>query len=324
MPDAIPDGIQQFTGRLTAHAAFLVWSVTDAVDAPARIRGVLQDLDGLVKDVRFRDPSDSLSCTVGISARAWPSVVGGPLPRELHEFPTVEGAVHTAPSTPGDLLFHVRSDRADLCFEFVRLLSEQLGDAVRVEDETACFRSFDRRDVLGFVDGTADPVGADAGRAVIVGAEDPAHAGGTYVVVQKYLHPLDRWNAVSTADQEAIIGRRKLDDVELDDSPSGQKAHKTLATIVDDHGEEHDIVRDNMPFGRPGHGEFGTYFLGQSRELWVIEKMLRRMFIGDPEGIHDRLLDFSTPLTGTTFFAPSASFLKALPEESVPSVIVTP
>lgn len=320
---AIPDGIQQFSAPLTTHATFLVLSLTDAADAAGRVRDVLQDLDGLVKDVRFRDPSDSLSCTVGIGAAAWPSLIGGPLPRELHVFPVVAGTVHTAVSTPGDLLFHVRSEREDLCFEFVRLLSEELGDAVRVEDETACFRSFDRRDVLGFVDGTADPVGADADEEVLVGEEDPVHRGGTYVVVQKYLHPLDRWNALPTAVQEAIIGRRKSDGVELDDAPSGQKAHKTLATIVDDQGVEHDIVRDNMPFGRPGHGEFGTYFLGQSRRLWVIETMLRRMFVGEPHGVHDRLLDFSTPLTGTTFFAPAAAFLKALPDEPDPPEVVT-
>ena len=309
MRGGLPDGVQRFTAPLTGHAIFLVVTVEEsAVDD---VRDVLRDLGGLVQTVRFRDPSDGLSCTVGIGARVWPTLVGGPLPRELHPFAPVVGAVHTAVATPGDLLFHIRSDRADLCFEFERLLVAALGDGIRVEDETSCFRSFDRRDLLGFVDGTANPVGPDIPASAIVGDEDPEFAGGSYVVVQRYLHALDAWNALTTEQQEAVMGRRKLDGVELDDVVDGQKAHKTLATIEDDAGE-HDIVRDNMPFGRPGQGEFGTYFIGYSRHLWVIERMLERMFVGDPPGLHDRLLDFSTPQTGTTFFVPTAELLASL------------
>jgi putative iron-dependent peroxidase len=90
------------------------------------------------------------------------------------------------------------------------------------------------------------------------------------------------------------------------------KSHKSLATIVDAEGNEYDILRDNMPFGRPGQQEFGTYFIGYSRYLWVIEKMLQRMYLGNPPGAYDRLLDFSTPHTGTTFFAPARSMLQTL------------
>ena len=120
------------------------------------------------------------------------------------------------------------------------------------------------------------------------------------------------WGGVSTALQEEIIGRTKIDNIELDDDAAPRKSHKTLATIVDAEGVEHDILRDNMPFGRAGHGEFGTYFIGYSRRLWVIEKMLQRMFVGEPAGAYDRLLDFSTPHTGTTFFAPSRGLLQVL------------
>ncbi len=105
--------------------------------------------------------------------------------------------------------------------------------------------------------------------------------------------------------------------MELDDAVEGQKSHKTLGTITDEQGE-HDILRDNMPFGRPGSAEFGTYFIGYSRYLWVIERMLERMFIGDPPGLHDRLLDFSAVQTGCTFFAPSAMMLSTLEEDANP------
>jgi len=217
-------------------------------------------------------------------------------------------------STPGDLLFHIRSERRDLCFEFEKQLLDLLGDSVKVVDTTVGFRYFDVRDLLGFVDGTANPVGQAVPASTLVTAEDDRNAvGGSYVVIQKYVHNMAAWKKLSTEAQEAIIGRSKLDNVELDDAEDGMQAsHKTLATIEDEHGVEHDILRDNMPFGSPGSGEFGTYFIGYSRELWVIERMLQRMFIGNPPGLHDRLLDYSTPLTGCTFFVPSASFLSGL------------
>ena len=216
--------------------------------------------------------------------------------------------MHTAPSTPGDLLFHLRAEREDMTFELERQLLDVIGDAARVVDETVGFRYFDARDLLGFVDGTANPTGAELPDAALIGADaDPDFAGGSYVVVQKYLHDMAGWAALSTEEQEAIIGRTKLDNVELDDDDAPRKSHKSLATIEDAAGGELAILRDNMPFGRPGAGEFGTYFIGYAGRLWVIEQMLERMFVGAPAGAYDRLLDFSTAITGTTFFVPTAA-----------------
>jgi putative iron-dependent peroxidase len=268
--------------------------------------------DGLSKNVSIRDLSASFACTVGIGSDVWDRITGRPRPAELHPFPAVKGAVHTAVSTPGDLLFHIRSERRDICFEFEKQLLDLLGDSVTVVDETIGFRYFDVRDLLGFVDGTANPVGPAVPDSILVAEEDASVVGGSYIVVQKYVHDMKAWRNLSAEKQEAIIGRTKLDNVELDDATSGQRSHKTLATIEDENGVEHDILRDNMPFGSPGSGEFGTYFIGYSRRLWVIERMLQRMFIGEPPGMHDRLLNFSKPLTGTTFFAPSASLLASL------------
>ncbi len=311
----VPIEAQSVDAPLTQSAVFLVLAVADGAEAADTVRSVLAGLDDLVKTVGFRDLGASLTCTVGIGARVWPALARRALPAELHPFRTIAGAVHTAPSTPGDLLLHIRADRRDLCFEFERLLLESLGSAVSVVDETVGFRYFDARDLLGFVDGTANPVGLGLPEATIVGDEDPEVAGGSYVVVQKYTHPIELWNALTTEQQEAVIGRRKADNVELDDAVSGQKSHKTRATIVGDDGTEYDILRDNMPFGSPASGEFGTYFIGYSRRLWVIERMLERMFIGDPPGLHDRILDFSVARTGSTFFVPSAALLAALDDE---------
>ncbi|MGV2903561.1 Dyp-type peroxidase [Microbacterium sp. AGC62] len=298
---------------LTANAVFLV--VTIAPDGIDTVRDVLADLSDSMKAITFRFPDAALTCTVGIGSGVWASLVRSAPPAQLRPFTPVVGAVHTAPATAGDLLFHIRAERADVCFFFEKRLLGYLGDAVHVIDETVGFRSFDRRDLLGFVDGTANPVGPAVDDAVLVGDEDPAHAGGTYVVTQKYVHAMASWDALPVDTQERILGRTKVDGIELDDAPVGQQSHKSLATIEDEQGVEHDIIRDNMPFGSPGADEFGTYFLGYSRDLWVIQQMLERMFIGEPAGMHDRLLDFSTALTGSVFFAPSAAELDALGAE---------
>lgn len=295
---------------LTANAVFLV--VTVDPQGFDTVSDVLANLSDSMKAITFRFPGAALTCTVGVGSNIWEPLMKSARPAQLRPFTPVVGAVHTAPATDGDLLFHIRAERADVCFFFEKRLLNDLGAAVHIVDETVGFRSFDRRDLLGFVDGTANPVGPEIDAAVLVGDEDPGHAGGAYVVTQKYVHAMTEWDALPVDTQERILGRTKVEGIELDDPPSGQQSHKSLATIEDEHGVEHDIVRDNMPFGSPGAGQFGTYFLGYSRDLWVIQQMLERMFIGDPPGMHDRLLDFSTALTGSVFFAPSAAELDAL------------
>lgn len=280
--------------------------------ALAKVFSVLGELDDLVKTVGFRDLSGRLSCIAGIGRDLWDRLHSDSRPKELRPFASIKGTIHAAPSTPGDLLFHIRSERPDLCFEFERILLDSLGAGVTVVDEVSGFRYFDARDVLGFVDGTANPTGLDLPAAALVGNEDADFAGGSYVVVQKYLHDLSSWARIPTHLQEEIIGRTKIDNIEIDDDNAPRKSHKSLATVVDADGNEYDILRDNMPFGRPGQQEFGTYFIGYSRYLWVIEKMLQRMYVGDPPGAYDRLLDFSTPHTGTTFFAPARPVLQTL------------
>ncbi|EHK18750.1 uncharacterized protein TRIVIDRAFT_216629 [Trichoderma virens Gv29-8] len=310
---SVPQAVQ---APLTKAATFLVLTINPSPSAINTIRSALSSIADLSKNVSLRDLNSQFSCTVGIGSDAWDALTAGTglhRPKELHPFRQIAGARHTAVSTPGDLLFHIRADRRDICFEFERQLLLKLGDAAAVVDDTQGFRYFDARDLLGFVDGTANPIGPDVPPAVLIADEDSDCAGGSYVVVQKYVHDMAGWTGLSTEAQEAIIGRTKMDNMELDDQPDGhQQAHKTLATIEDEAGNEHSIMRDNMPFGSPGSGVFGTYFIGYSRRLWVIEKMLERMFVGDPPGKHDRILDFSTPLTGTTFYAPPAWVLDQL------------
>ncbi|MES2169435.1 MAG: Dyp-type peroxidase [Actinomycetota bacterium] len=303
---------QSVNAPLSAAAIFLVVTIAPAPAAALHVREIISDIGGLVRAVGFRDLNGHLSCNVGIGSDAWARFAQKQTPAQLGPFLEIAGPVHTAVSTPGDLLFHIRAERQDMCFDLERVILEKLGDSVTVVDETQGFRYFDSRDLLGFVDGTENPTGPGMLESSLVGDEDPSFTGGSYVVVQKYLHDLAAWGALSTEQQQAIVGRTKADNVELDQDPAERKSHKSLNTITDANGVEHDILRDNMPFGSPGAGEFGTYFIGYARELWVITQMLRNMFMGDPLGDYDRILDFSRAVTGTTFFVPSNDVLESL------------
>ena len=298
----------------TESAVFLVLTVERGHED--EVRGTLADASGLRRSVGFRFPEAELTLVTAIGSDAWDRLFGAPRPAELHPFRALDGPVHSAPSTPGDLLCHIRSHRPDLCFELTQRLMQRLDGHVRVVDEVYGFRSFDQRDLLGFVDGTENPEGEEAAGAVVVGDEDPAFAGGAYVIVQKYLHDLKSWDALTVERQEAAIGRTKLSDLELPDEEKAPDAHVALNVIEGPDGEELQIVRYNMPFGRAAAGEFGTYFIGYSRTPAVTEQMLDNMFMGTP---HDRILDFSTAVTGTLFFAPSAPFLDDPPAPAAPA-----
>jgi porphyrinogen peroxidase len=264
--------------------------------------------------VEFRNLEAGLSCVMGIGSEAWDRLFGPPRPAKLHPFREIHAGARQAVSTPGDLLFHIRAKHMDLCFELATQIMARIGDAVIPVDEVHGFRYFDDRDLMGFVDGTENPRGAKASDAVLIGEEDAVFAGGSYVIVQKYLHDMNGWNALSTEAQEKIIGRKKLSDIELDDSAKPTSAHSALTTIEED-GKEVKILRDNMPFGKAAQGEFGTYFIGYSRSPGSTEQMLENMFVGRPPGNYDRLLDFSRAVTGGLFFVPSATFLEELGDD---------
>lgn len=309
---------QPVTATLSRSAIFLVATLNADEESAAAVRAFCGDLAGFVRAVGFRDLDGGLSCVMGIGSDAWDRLFGAPRPAELHPFRELKG-VHHAVATPGDILFHIRARSMDLCFELATQIMVRLGSALTVVDETHGFKYFDDRDLFGFVDGTENPVGAASVAATIVGEEDPTFAGGSYVIVQKYLHDIAKWDAVPVETQEGIIGRRKLSDIELEDAVKPSFAHNVLTSIEED-GEELEIVRDNMPFGAVGKGEYGTYFIGYARSPHRTERMLENMFIGDPPGNYDRLLDFSRAVTGTLFFVPSATFL----EERAPAASATP
>jgi putative iron-dependent peroxidase len=305
---------QPVLAPLTRAAIFLVVTVKPDPDSYATVRSFCSDLAGLIRTVEFRDIDAGLTCIAAFGSDAWDQLFGNPRPAELHPFREFRSGNRHAIATPGDVLFHIRAGRMDICFELATQIMERIGDAVLPADEVQGFRYFEDRDLIGFVDGTENPRGGLALESALVGDEDTAFAGGSYVIVQKYLHDMKRWNALSTEEQERVIGRRKLSDIELDDTVKPASAHTAL-TVIEEDGKEVKILRDNMPFGQPSRGEFGTYFIGYSRTPRVTELMLENMFVGRPPGNYDRLLDFSQPVTGGLFFAPSVTFLEGAGEE---------
>jgi porphyrinogen peroxidase len=318
-PGSAPEGVrslaQPIAAALSRAAIFLVLTVKPGVENRAVLRSFCADLSAILRAVEFRDIEAGLSCVLGFGSEAWDRLFGAPRPAELRPFREIRSGGRHAVATPGDLLFHIRAKRMDLCFELATQIMARLADAVEPVDEVHGFRYFDDRDLIGFVDGTENPRGQEAVDAVTIGAEDAEFAGGTYVIVQKYLHDMAGWEKLSTEAQERIIGRKKLSDIELDESVKPTCSHSSLTTI-EENGQEIKILRDNMPFGRPTQGEFGTYFIGYSKSPSTIELMLQNMFVGRPPGNYDRLLDFSRAVTGNLFFVPSATFLDGVSDEA--------
>jgi len=308
---------------LTPAAIFLVATINDDhinedQGAAASVHDALSGLSGLVRAVGFRVPNARLNLVAGIGSNAWDRLFSGRRPAELHEFVELRGSRHHAPSTPGDLLFHIRGGSLDVCFELGGRILASMAGAVTVIDEVHGFKFFEQRDLLGFVDGTENPDGPDAVTAAQIGDSDSDFAGASYVHVQRYTHDMAAWNALSVTEQELVIGRTKLEDIELDDAVKPSNSHVALNVITDEDGNDLQIVRANMPFGTLGGasgGESGTYYIAYLADPDVTEKMLTNMFIGDPPGNTDRILDFSTAKTGTMFFVPTIDFLDDPPPQ---------
>jgi porphyrinogen peroxidase len=296
---------------VTRSAIFIVATINPGQDNQDTVRAWCADVAALVRAVGKRVPSAGLTCVCGFGSQAWDLLFGEPRPAGLHPFREFGSGDRVAVSTPGDILLHIRAEQMDLCFELATQLLDRLGSAVTTVDEVHGFRNFDMRSMVGFVDGTENPDGAEAVAFTVIGDEDPEFTGGSYVVVQKYLHDMTGWNALPVEGQERVIGRTKLSDIELDDSIKPTSSHSSLTTLTE-NGQEVKILRDNMPFGRPGSREFGTYFIGYARSPAPIEQMMENMFVGRPPGNYDRLLDFSRALTGGLFFVPSESLLEEL------------
>jgi len=300
-----PQNVLDYHGNNTL---FMVWNFRDGID----IKDAFKKLCALVinlnhsADVRFQD--DSESCVMGIGHDAWLRLqLPTPLPKELVNFSAISGTKHTAPSTKGDLHFHLRSfNNRGICYDMAAAITDILAPVAVCVEEVHGFRYWDGRSILGFVDGTENPHG-EKQRAYfgLIGDSDAAYKNGSYLFVQKYIHDLKAFNALSLSEQEAVFGRHKASDIEMPDDVKPKNSHSAVANV----GDDFKIIRDNMPFGNIGNNEMGTYFIAYASTFGTVKKMLDKMFLGEPVGNYDRLLDFSTAKTGSLFFVPTMDML---------------
>lgn len=303
---------QNVTDYPNNNTFFLVWELNSQI-SPTILKTTFQRVCALVINLNHsvlnRFPNAKASVVMGIGHDAWKKLnLPSPLPMELKNFQTIRGDKHTAVATAADLHFHIRADERSLAYDMANEISLVMNEIGNCIVEVQGFRYWDSRSILGFVDGTENPHGPERDYFAVVSDADPRYAGGSYLFVQKYIHDLRAWNNLSIEAQEKVIGRSKAMDIEMSDNEKPSNSHSALANV----GDNFKVVRDNMPFGSVSDNEMGTYFICYASTFSTVEKMLTNMFVGNPEGNYDRILDFSTAKTGSLFFAPSLTMLSEL------------
>jgi len=300
-----PDS-QNVTDYTNNNTIFMVWSFKDDVEVKDTFSQLCKLIINLNNSANIRFPVSRASCVMGIGYDAWLRLgLPTPLPKELANFEPIAGSKHTAVATKGDLHFHIRADTTSICYDIASAITDVLSPVAISTEEIHGFRYWDSRSILGFVDGTENPHGQEREFFSMIGDDDLAYQGGSYLFTQKYIHDLTAWKGLSTEQQEKVMGRYKANDIEMSDDVKPSNSHIALANV----GDDLKIVRDNMPFGNMGTNEMGTYFIAYASTFSTVQLMLTNMFIGSPEGNYDRILDFSTAKTGTLFFVPTFDML---------------
>ncbi len=289
-------------------ALFLILRVPEPGAARSAVARVVSAFPARTQRLAARDPRAKLVSVVSLGPEFWDVVSPRGRPRGFRPFRALEAEGRRAPNTGGDLLFHIISRRPDICFELALETRRELGAAAEVLDEVHGFRYLDSRDLTGFIDGTENPKGKQRAAVALIGEEDRAFAGGSFVFTQRYVHDLEAWEQLSVKEQERVIGRRKRDSRELSDRSKPATAHISRVVIEED-GEELEIVRHSFPYGTTS--ERGLFFIAYNKQLDTFEKMLSRMMGTSGDGLHDRLMDFTRAVSGATFFAPSLRVLRS-------------
>ena len=299
-------GSQDVLGTHGTNTIFAVWNFKEGVDVKQAFQRVCDLVINLNHSAYVRFPDDNASCIMGIGFNAW-NLLGlpKPLPKELEEFQPIIGNPYTAVSTRGDLHFHLKGTNNSICFDMAEDIAKVLSPVADCVEEVHGFRYWDGRSILGFVDGTENPESQQREFFGLIGDEDLAYKGGSYLFVQKYIHDLVAFKALPVEEQEKVFGRYKDSDVEMTDDVKPANSHSALANV----GDDLKIIRDNLPFGNMSTNEMGTYFIAYASTFSTVKLMLNNMFIGNPVGNYDRLLDFSTAKTGSLFFVPTMDML---------------
>ncbi|RZG84539.1 Dyp-type peroxidase [Acinetobacter sp. WCHAc060033] len=292
------------------HARFIVINLKDL-----SIDGLKEQLNALFSTrdrLITQHPDAEIKTSVAFGPKLWAKLYNQS-PAGFKQLEPIQGSFEM-PVIPADVFIHIASARADLCFAMSQSFFNGIQNQVEVLDERVCFRYLDGRDLTGFIDGTENPqFPDDRDEVALLGEDAGIFAKGSFVFAQRYVHDLDKWKHLKVDAQEHVIGRTKLESIELDDDVKPENAHVARAVIEDDEGEELEILRHSLPYG-DGQGEQGLFFLAYTKDLTRIDQMLVRMFGTSGDGIHDRLLHFVTAVDGAYFFAPSEHLLEEVLE----------
>ena len=296
------------TAEANADALFITLKIARTHEASGKLRRILAEIPATELQFRQQYPDADMHITVAIGSEYWDQLSPEQRPAQLTAFPALSSGAINMPHTPVDLLLHIRSERHDLNYEAAVLLTEKLGDDVTLAEEIHGFRYLDSRDLTGFVDGTENPEGDHRAEVALVGDEDPAFSGGSYIHLQRYEHDLKAWNQITVKQQEDILGRTKEENREYASSDKAAFAHTKRVSLKDTEGRSIEILRHSMPYGNLSRK--GLVFVSYCRSPEPFTKMLESMVLGDSAGHHDHLMDFTSAVTGQAFFAPSPQWLE--------------
>ncbi|WP_407412555.1 Dyp-type peroxidase [Acinetobacter sp.] len=292
------------------HARFIVLRLKDL-----EVEQLKQQLEALFSTrdrLITQHPHAQIKTAVAFGPELWQQLYNQS-PQGFKQLEAIHGSFDM-PVQPADVLIHIAAQRTDICFALSQAFFEGIQDQVEVLDERVCFRNFDGRDLTGFIDGTENPqFPDDRAETALLGEDAGIFADGSFVFAQRYAHNLDKWKKLKVDAQEQVIGRTKLESIELPDDVKPNNAHTARAIVEDETGEELAILRHSLPYG-DGRGDQGLFFIAYTRDLTIIDHMLLQMFGTSGDGIHDRLLHFVTPMDGAYYFAPSEELLEQILE----------
>ncbi|ATC58138.1 Dyp-type peroxidase [Vibrio anguillarum] len=295
---------QPQTAILPEAGPFALFSLLKVKQNPAHVLAQLKALPALVNEINQHQPGAELTVSVAFTRIFWQRL-NQSIPQELIDFPELGKGETIAPSTEVDVLIHCHSQRHDLLFYVLRKWMEPVAELVEMVDEIYSFRYLDARDMTDFIDGTENPKAEKRQEVALIA--DGEFAGGSYVMLQRFVHNLPAWNRLNVAAQEKVIGRTKPDSIELDNVPAASHVGRV---DIKEEGKGLKIVRHSLPYGTVS-GEHGLLFIAYCHTLHNFKVMLESMY-GVADGKTDQLLRFTKAVTGAYFFAPSAEMLQHL------------
>ncbi|WP_117235151.1 Dyp-type peroxidase [Vibrio maerlii] len=295
---------QAQTAILPEAGPFALYVQLKLKSNPAQVLEALQALPSLVSELNETQPEANLTSSIAFAHQFW-STLNQEMPSELIPFAPLGSGDVTAPASDVDVLIHLHSNRHDLHFYVLRKLFADIEQDVEIVDETYGYRYLDSRDMTMFVDGTENPKNEQ--RAEVALIPEGEFAGGSYVMVQRFVHNLPAWNRLGVSAQEKVVGRTKPDSIELDDVPAASHVGRV---DIKEEGKGLKIVRHSLPYGSVT-GDHGLLFIAYCNTLHNHKTMLESMY-GETDGKTDQLLRFTQAVTGAYFFAPSTAQLAEL------------